>query len=267
VYAISDKNWKVAMNSRTLRLLAVGLIVAGPIAANAQVTTLEYQGGVMFGSSTYLPNGYTCPGSSGSDVTCLAPLPTAPVVARIDGTLVIDKNNTPNGGYYYGLASILFTLSGRNGADFSTYITLPNGGYFGGGPGSQPELCGVDGCIDLIISRNGAIVGASIDLSSSDYNSTETQWDIDRNGGSSINYLYALDGTCQTFVPITGPPGGPYPPYTGGTINPCTVVASSTKAGVWRVTTVPEIDPLSAASGLTLLLGGFVVLSGRGVRS
>jgi hypothetical protein len=45
-----------AMNRKILGLLASGLIIA-PMAANAQITTLTYEGDFMTGTSTYLPNG------------------------------------------------------------------------------------------------------------------------------------------------------------------------------------------------------------------
>ena len=68
--------------------------------------------------------------------------------------------------------------------------------------------------------------------------------------GDSVSYTYAgVNGACTQQ-------GAAEP-------NPCTVVASSKSAGVWLVTQAAEIDPASAASGLTLLLGGLTVLRGR----
>jgi hypothetical protein len=48
-------------------------------------------------------------------------------------------------------------------------------------------------------------------------------------------------------------------------ICPCQVNVGNKEAGEWHVKTtqVPEIDPASAASGLTLLLGGLAALRGR----
>ena len=69
--------------------------------------------------------------------------------------------------------------------------------------------------------------------------------------GDSISYVYeGSNGPCTQQ-------------RSGGGPNPCTVVASSNSAGAWQVTRAPEIDPASAATGLTLLLGGVAVLRGR----
>jgi hypothetical protein len=66
------------MNTKILGLLAVGL-TAGPIAANAQTTTLDYQGTVMNGISTYLPVGQTQ----------ATPLPTANFAGTLTASLTV----------------------------------------------------------------------------------------------------------------------------------------------------------------------------------
>jgi hypothetical protein len=43
----------------------------------------------------------------------------------------------------------------------------------------------------------------------------------------------------------------------------CGVVEGSSTPGVWQAASAPEIDPASAASGLTLLFGGLAVMRGR----
>jgi hypothetical protein len=40
-------------------------------------------------------------------------------------------------------------------------------------------------------------------------------------------------------------------------------VEGSSTPGVWQAVPAPEIDPASAASGLTLLFGGLAVMRGR----
>jgi hypothetical protein len=80
-------------------------------------------------------------------------------------------------------------------------------------------------------------------------------------GTNTETSLYALitpgsdSFTQQTFgFACQPPPGLP---------SPCQPISfSSSNLGVWT-TAAPEIDPASAASGLTLLLGGLAALSGR----
>jgi hypothetical protein len=94
-------------------------------------------------------------------------------------------------------------------------------------------------------------------------------WDIDIDytgtpGTNTQTSLYATisplgDSYTQlTFgFACTPPPGQPSP------CQPITVSTSS--AGVWTTASVPEIDPASTATGLTLLLGGLVLCRGRRV--
>jgi hypothetical protein len=78
---------------------------------------------------------------------------------------------------------------------------------------------------------------------------TATSSDIGGVGGDSV----AMSETCTAFFPLQ-------PPQRFA----CGDTGSNMKPGVWTSPTrAPEIDPASAASGLTLLLGGVAVLCGR----
>ena len=103
---------------------------------------------------------------------------------------------------------------------------------------------------------HGAIDGWSISLDGSiggpgGYTLTAASSDIGGVGGDSA----AMSTTCTAFFSPS-----PKPPHGFG----CGASGSNMKAGVWSsATKAPEIDPASAASGLTLLLGGIAVLRGR----
>jgi hypothetical protein len=73
--------------------------------------------------------------------------------------------------------------------------------------------------------------------------------------GDGFGYLVA-EGNCSV--------GGVYTAtYVGAVANsPCTVNVSNSTAGVWNVTSAPEVDPSSTASALSLLIGGLCVLRG-----
>jgi hypothetical protein len=230
------------MNTKILGLLAVGL-TAGPIAANAQTTTLDYQGTVMNGISIYLPVGQTQ----------ATPLPTANFTGTLTASLTLTGSLSAND---LTLVSYDINLNGRsNGTIFSlTNITAgpPDVIREPGGP----IFCGTTSCIDLTTSH-GAFTGATIDLTSFTYHSNFEHVVIGPTGDSFSFAFGNVNGGCESILPANNAP------YMGPTINPCRADASNSKAGVWTVTRTPEIDPASAVSGLTLLLGGVAVLRGR----
>jgi hypothetical protein len=238
------------MKRKTIGLLTV-LLLIGPIAAIAQITTLEYQGNVMSGTSTYLPSGFVTQNPD-------PPLPTSPVTGTLTASIMLSGSISAND---LELVSYGASFSGSNGTSFSLYA----------GPGPAPivpngplDLCsGTGSCIDLT-TAHGAITGATIDFLSNVYNGSQFEATIGPTG-DSYSYLYAnSNGTCEDmFYQIANSSGFYYP---GRTINPCTVQVSNTRAGDWTVTRTPEIDPASAAGGLTFFLGGLVVLRGRRTR-
>jgi len=106
-------------------------------------------------------------------------------------------------------------------------------------------------------NANGAIDGWSISLAGTvggpgGYGLTATSVDIGGVGGDSAT----LSTTCTAFFPPSL-----RPPQTFS----CGATGSNTTPGVWTspAAQAPEMDPASAASGLTLLLGGVAVLRGR----
>jgi hypothetical protein len=84
-------------------------------------------------------------------------------------------------------------------------------------------------------------------------------WDKPAIGGSYIfDVSFSIGPQGDTYNNIVaGGPSGECIPY-------CGVMESNSTPGVWEVVRVPELDPTSAAAGLTLLLGVVAVLRGGG---
>jgi hypothetical protein len=229
------------MNSKLLGLLAVGTLV-GPIAANAQITTLEYQSNLT-GNTTYL--GYNpIPLNRETQEQFAAAFDHAPFIGNITASFVIVQNGSDE--FLSGGVSVMGVGYNGTNIDFGSGVLADNIRDT-----SQPlQLRSAfgTGTIDLIKS-NGAITGATMQLYFSGYHEPEISLSISPDDHAYVSYLDATNGLCTLL--------GPDNP------NPCTVSASSKSAGVWQVTQAPEIDPASTASGLTLLLGGVAVLRGR----
>ena len=105
---------------------------------------------------------------------------------------------------------------------------------------------------------NGAIDGWSMSLNGDvpgpgGYTHTATSVDFGGVGGDSAT----MSTNCTAYVSA---PFGPSPQNFS-----CGSTGSNTTPGVWTgpPTRAPEIDPASAAGGLSLLLGGVAVLRGR----
>jgi hypothetical protein len=226
------------MNSKLLGLLAVGTL-AGPIAANAQITTLEYQSNALSGSSSYYNN--PTPPQLLTPQQFAASFANVPFIGNITASFVIDEvggDEILSGGV---------NVMGYNGKNiefssgvFAINIPDPSQLRIGNGFGT--------GTIDLIKS-NGEITGATMDAFFFSYHGPSMYLVIGPSG-DFVSYTYA--GT-----------NGPCTEQGSNEPNPCTFGGSSMSAGVWQVTQAPEIDPASTASGLTLLLGGVAVLRGR----
>jgi hypothetical protein len=230
------------MNNKLIGLLAVGALV-GPIAAKAQITTLEYQSNLT-GNTTYL--GYNpIPLNRETQQQFAAAFDHAPFIGNITASFVIVEN----GGDEFLSGEVNVMGVGYNGTniDFGSRVLADNIRDT-----SQPlQLRSAfgTGTIDLITS-NGAITGATMQLYFSGYHEPEILLSISPDDNAYVSYTHnATSGLCTLL--------GPDNP------NPCTVSASSKSAGVWQVTQTPEIDPASAASGITLLLGSLTVLRGR----
>ena len=211
------------MNTKILGLLAVALF-SGPMAANAQVTTLLYQGDVISGDSSYLPTPFTF--YPGGYIGALAALPTSPFVGSFTASITVDGSVSADN---LSLVAANFNFNGSNfvggsGASFSIGLLL--GGVPLGYIGDEPYRCGAVDCIDFTTSNTGAITGAFINTDDFQYYHAPIEQYVIGPGGDSITYLYATSGgTCQNFPP-GGPPPGPYAPYTGPTVNPCSLGGS-----------------------------------------
>ena len=192
------------------KFLGLVALMAWPLAATSQVTTLQYSEGIFSGN-----------------VILSAPLP-------VDGTTAVSpiEFNFPQLGF---------------GASYN-YL-CPGCGY---GLGGMAEYGSAS---FSFTTDDGRIIrwGVTIDFTGTPGTNTQTMLVA---GLSPRN-----DGFLQqTFGAGCAPaPGQPSPcqPWTG----------ASSNLGVWS-TAAPEIDPTSAASGLTLLLGGLVVVlrGGRPLR-
>ncbi len=226
-------------------------LVCGTAAA-AQTTVLEYQGELLTGSSTSLPTG-----TVGPCIGCGFSLATEPFVGEISGSITF--SGSPAAGNLT-LTSYDFTLTGSGGANFPLNAgpspIIPIG----------PPYCADNGsCIDLIILGQ-SVVGAALELISTPYHSDQSYMTVGP-GGDSVSYVRsppgATGGTCTNEVQgMQNPNDGTFT-YTGPTIHNCTIAASNTDPGRWRVlppTAAPELDWASAYAALTLLLGGLAVL-------
>jgi hypothetical protein len=235
------------MNNRILGLLMLG-IAAGPITTNAQTTTLDYQGYVMGGTSTTPP-----PGSPPSliDIGSLTPIST---MATFNAELTLSGSPAQNN---LAIVSYDINVNTNNGNRFA-FVNL------GGGLPTAPIVGGAScssltyetiGCIRLTASGN-TLSGANFNLQTDWAKAPNFQLNIGP-GGDAFGYHVAA-GNCRAAT-------GVYTiTYVGAAANsPCTVNVSNSTAGAWRAESAPEMDPASAASGLTLLLGCLLVLRGR----
>ena len=214
------------MNNKILGLLAVGLM-AGPIIANAQSTTYTYQG-----------DAFTA-GAAGVN------FPSPPA-----GWTSINVPRNIGVGPINGFITLSAPL-GDNLNDFS--VTPTRIQMFSGGLRSLDFL----NTVAFSTNANGAIDGWSMSLAGTvggpgGWSQTMTSSDIGGVGGDSAT----MSTTCTAFFsPSLQPPQS----------FPCGSSGSNTTPGVWTspAAQAPEIDPASATSGLTLLLGGVAVLRGR----
>jgi hypothetical protein len=211
------------MNNKILGLLAVGLM-AGPISANAQSTTYTYQGDALDVTLNINPPA----GSTSIDVL--------PLERRGVGTL-----------------SAFVTLSAPLGDNLNDFSVTPTRiQMFSGGLTSLDFL----NTVAFWTNGNGAIDGWSMSLAAvvggpGGWSQTMTSSDI---GGVGGDYA-AISTSCTAYFSFPNQPQS----------FSCGMTGSNKTPGVWTspAAQAPEIDPASAASGLTLLLGGVAVLRGR----
>ena len=214
------------MNYQILGSVAVAALLAGPISANAQSTTYTYQG------DAFTAGGLNLPVPAGATSISVPPF----AVGTLNGFIILSAPLGDN------LNNVSVT---------PTYVDISTGPR----PTGPPLFRG-----DFTFSTNaiGAIDGWSMSLDGSvpgpgGYQLTATSVDMGGVGGDSA----MMSATCTAFFPA----GSPRDFESFG----CGSTGSNTTPGVWTspATKAPEIDPASAASGLTLLLGGVAVLRGR----
>jgi len=229
------------MSRQILRLLVV---LGVPLAANAQVTTLDYQGSVMGGTSTVYTGG------------------NSPVSPPLFTTATFDATVTYSGSlaqHDLVVDSYEIDLIGNNGAKFE-FQNLGGGigsnNYTMNGNSSCVASFGNSvGCVSLTTS-GGAVTGATINLQAMEAHYENFDLSIGTHGDAFSYAVYgggafgcSGDNDYQaTFVGAHA-------------ANPCTINVSDRAAGAW--TRAPELDPASAGGGLTLLLGSLLVLGAR----
>ena len=203
------------MNNKFLGFVVIVVFLAAPVATNAQVTTLDYQGSIFTNVSI---------SGNGS-------FPDVPTLSSVVGDVV---------------------LSAPLGANLNDVTLVPTAFSFNA-PLLNSDLfafpcCGNTSSFQFTTNKMGAITGWNIDLSFTF---------VGTNSPSGNSIVLGTGGDSYTGFGST--PSGCAP--TGG----CSLLIqeSNTTPGVWSVAKAPEIDPASAANGLTLLLGGLAVMRGR----
>jgi hypothetical protein len=226
------------MNCKRFGILTVALI-AVPLAAGAQILTLDYQSNALTGNTSFYSGPQVTPFTTQQEYS--AAFTTTPFIGSLTATLAGSL-----GGDLSGLIDVTGVSS--SGTPFNWGFNV-NAESLGGDPLQFSTFAGSSGGIDLT-TQNGVITGAIMNIDFSSYHGPSMSLTVGPYGDSVSFTQGGSEGLC-TYV------------ASGGGGNPCTVVASSTSAGAWLATQAPEIDPASAASGLTLLLGGLAVMRGR----
>jgi hypothetical protein len=200
------------MNYKFLGLVVLFLAMS---AANAQVTTLDYQGALFTNVTT-----------SGNST-----FPDVPTLPFVVGDVVFSAPLAAN----LNDATLVPTA-------FNFNAPLLNNSFIDG-------CCGSVASFVFSTNNAGAITGWNVDLSFTF---------IGTNSPSGNSVVLGPSG--DTYTGFGSTPSGCGPP--GGCFQ--MLGESNTTPGRWTVAQqAPEIDPASAASGLTFLFGGLAVLRGR----
>jgi hypothetical protein len=156
--------------------------------------------------------------------------------ANFDGSITIAQPLAANGTQIATITALNFT-----GMDLEGFTT-PYGLVMNGGLQGTPQ-------IDFTMTK-GAVTYWAIN------------WSFDTPGtNTGNNVTVALSPTGDSFYSLVSGFGCQPPP---GLPSPCQPISFSGSGGSWvdPPASAPEIDPASAAAGLTLLLGGLAVLRG-----
>jgi hypothetical protein len=228
-------------------------LAAVPVVAGAQDTTLDYQGYVMGGTSTVTAVPYSFPVGT----VASAPISTT---ATFDASVTYSGSVAQNN---LVIDSYQINLTANNGQNFELQnIGAPAFNLNG------PSLClleGASGCVTLTTSGN-TVTGATINFFYNVYHDASFDLGIGPSG-DAFSETAAFGG----FYGCSNSGSGAFAYVGPAAASPCSMNLSNPTAGVWTTASpapvaAPEIDSTSAASGLTLLLGGLLVLRGRRAR-
>jgi hypothetical protein len=239
------------MSTKTLGLLAI-MLMTGPMVAQAQTETLDYQGYVMGGTST----------------TMIVPVNARPFQsAPVSTTATFDASVTYSGSLAQNdvvIDSYQINLTANYGTTsfgFQDLTPLQNSPFTMNGlslctPGGGIGL--LYGCVTL--TGAGAITGATFNFIYTAYHGPGPDFSINigPNGDAFSEEVYGLSIPIVSCSAVSDSPQATY--VGSASASPCTMNLSNPTAGVW---TAPEIDTATAGCGLTLLLGGTAVLRGR----
>jgi hypothetical protein len=233
-------------------------LAARPMLASAQDTTIDYQGYVMGGTSTtYIYPGPIPPPNTPSSQILSPPVST---IAAFNASVTYSGSVAQND---LVVDSYQINLTANNGQNFQL-LDIGPGLY---PTGSQcPGIGGQQGCLSLTTSGD-AVTGATINLNYLGAGGHTTFFDV--SIGPSGDAFSETAWAAVAYGCSTGGYDGIFTYVGPNSALPCTMNVSNPTAGIWTTvppTPVPEIDPTSAASGLTLLLGSVLVLRGRRVR-
>ena len=205
----------------------LGLLAAGsmvgPITANAQSTTYTYQGAPLSGGIDMNPP---------AGWTSISVPPILPV-GTLSGSVTLSAPLGDNLDDFSVTPTEITMLTGDTGLEFRSTVAFSTNGKGA-----------IDGWSMSLAGFVGGLGGWSETLTSSD---------IGGVGGDSAT----ISTSCTAYFS----PSSLQPPQSFS----CGSSGSNTTPGVWTspAAKAPEIDPASAVSGLTLLLGGVAVLRGR----
>ena len=214
------------MNRTILRMLALGTMVAGPMAANAQTETLDYIG-----------SPFTSRNIDGDLTNGLAN-----TIAENAGQLVL---SSPLGDNLNNAVVTPLSWSFDSNTQFGS-IYLNSHNPAAGDPGDSMSFL-------FSTDAKGAITGWSIAVIGGIFEGTNSPSFADITIGNAGDTFSTGFSSPECAVP----PGVPAPCYT--------VTESNAAPGSWNtsIARAPEIDSTSAAGALTLLLGCIAVLRGR----
>jgi hypothetical protein len=224
------------MDAKKLAWLVTGALVVAPIAANAQAVTYDFTGTVTQAIGMYS---------------------SVPVGATVTGTYTFSLSSAIPSEVFGSVGSSVFEVyanqinDGATPAVFSSTAKV-NGFSFASLPPN--------------VSAYASHSSVANDPFSPSYYASETVCVTATNcSGSQFGASGAMTSGLPALSPASLASGG----VTGEFFSNSTPIPSSNQVAfkitsmVSAPTAAPEIDAASAASGLTLLLGGLLVLGGR----